>query len=187
MTYEELKMLKENLELLSNERDPKTGYLVDDTILKNSFNKQVLNDAIMIIDKLLKLDFNPTAIDKRKKYAFYLSDEDKSQIIISREPISVSAFVYNINEKVDDRVMKKLKAVQVTSWLERKGYLEEIEHDDGRKFKITTEKSASIGISHEERTSECGRKYCVNLYNEDAQRFIIEHLDEIVENNIDIL
>lgn len=187
MTYEELKMLKENLEILSNERDPKTGYLVDDTILKNSFNKQILNDAVMIIDKLLKLDFNPTSIDRRKKYAFYLSDEEKEQIKISTEPISVSSFVYNINEKVNERVMKKLKAVQVTSWLETKGYLGEIEHNDGRKFKITTEKSVSIGISYEERISECGRKYCVNLYNEDAQRFIIEHLDEIVGNNIDIL
>lgn len=187
MTYEELKMLKENLELLSNERDPKTGYLVEDTILRNSFNKQVLNDAAMVIDKLLKLDFNPTAIDRRKKYLFYLSDEDKSQIVISKEPISVSAFVYNINEKVNDRVMKKLKAIQVTSWLERKGYLEEVEHDDGRKFKITTEKSSSIGILRQEKISECGRKYSVNLYNEDAQRFIIDHLEDIVDNKVDIL
>ena len=187
MTYEELKMLKENLEILSNERDPKTGYQVDDTILKNAFNKQILNDAASIIDKLLKLDFNPTTIDRRKKYAFYLSSEERAQIDISQEPISISAFVYGINEKVKGKVMKKLKAVQVTSWLEKNGYLEEIVHDDGRKFKITTAKSASIGISHQEMTSNCGRKYSVNLYNEKAQRFIIEHLDAIVDNSIDIL
>ena len=187
MTYENLKMLKENLEILAEERDPKTGLSVDDTILKNSFNKQILNDAAMMIDKLLKLDFNPTKIDRRKKYAFYLSDEVKNEIEISVEPISVSAFVYNINEKVNEKSMKKLKAVQVTTWLEKNGYLRETEHADGRKFKITTEKATSIGISYQTKTSDCGRKYSVNLYNENAQRFIIEHLDEIVDNAIDIL
>lgn len=187
MTYEELKMLKENLVILSEERDPKTGHSIDDTILKSTFNKQILNDAAMIIDKLLKLDFNPTAIDRRKKYAFYLSSEEKCKINISKDPISISAFVYRINEKVDVRVMKKLKAVQITAWLEKNEYLKEIVHEDGRKFKITTDKSASIGISHEKKTSECGREYSVNLYNEEAQKFIVEHLDEIADNSISIL
>lgn len=96
---------------------------------------------------------------------------------------------YNLNGNAKHDVvhMKKLKAVQVTTWLEKNGYLRETKHADGRKFKITTEKATSIGISYQTKTSDCGRKYSVNLYNENAQRFIIEHLDEIVDNAIDIL
>ena len=70
MELEDLLMLKENLEMLASERDPKTGYGLEDSVLKNSFNKKILLDAASIIDQLLKLDFNPTRIDKRKKYAF---------------------------------------------------------------------------------------------------------------------
>ena len=47
--------------------------------------------------------------------------------------------------------MKKIKAEQITSWLMCKGYLEEYENDDGKKFKVLTSKSASIAnllISH---------------------------------------
>ena len=54
MTLEELHMLKENLERLADGRDAKTGYVVDDTILKSTFNKRVLKDAANIIDYLLK-------------------------------------------------------------------------------------------------------------------------------------
>lgn len=187
MTYEELTMLKKNLDILANERDPKTGYVVEDTILRNSYNKRIISDAATIIDKLLKLDFNPTAIDRRKKYAFYLSEAVKSEIEISTEPISISAFVFRINEKVNPKNMKRLKAVQITSWLERKGYLRELEHNDGRKFKMTTEKAQSIGISYQNVTSDCGRRYSVNLYNEEAQRFILKHLDEIINSSINLL
>ena len=77
MNSDELFMLKENLEILADERDPKTGYPIEDTVLKSSFNKQILKDAATIIDRLLKLDFNPSNIDKRKKYNFYISKEDR--------------------------------------------------------------------------------------------------------------
>lgn len=59
-------MLKENLTLLAGGQDPKTGYFVEDTILTSSFNKRILSNAAYVIDQLLRVDFNPTRIDKRK-------------------------------------------------------------------------------------------------------------------------
>ena len=56
MTNEELFSLKENLEKLANEIDPQTGYEIEDSILKSSFNKHLLLEASRIIDILLKLD-----------------------------------------------------------------------------------------------------------------------------------
>ena len=182
MTLEELHMLKENLEILADGRDAKTGYVVDDTILKSTFNKRVLKDAANVIDYLLKLNFNPTAVDKRKKYAFYISEEDRKKIVLSKEPIPISMFTYRINALVDEKKMKNIKASQITAWLMKEGYLDEIEAEDGRKFKVLNEKSTMIGISSEKRESAYGRVYAVNLYDERGQKFIIDHLGDIIDS-----
>lgn len=187
MTYEEIMMIKENLEILAEERDPKTGHKFEDSVIGNTFNKKILIDAAMIIDELLKLNANKTNIDKRRKSVFFISEKEKNKILISKEPIPISAFVYSINEHVPADKMKKLKAVQVTSWLVKQGYLKEIEHDDGKKFKITTDKSEAIGISSKKKMSKAGRHYDVNFYNESAQHFILDHINEIAENEINIV
>ena len=187
MEREELIMLKENLEILASGKDPKTGYTLNDSVLNSSFNKKVFIDAAMIIDQLLKLDFNPTRIDKRKKYSFFLNETQRSSIEISQEPISISAFTYTINEAIDSKHMKKLKAVQITSWLMKKGYLKEIEHKDGKKFKVPTDTASNIGISSVKMKSDFGRVYDVCMYDEKAQEYIINHLDEILEKENKIL
>lgn len=173
-------MLRENLELLANERDPKTGYTVEDTILKSAFNKKVLRDAAEMIDQMIKIDFDPTRVDRRRKHEFYIPHANRASIEISAEPLTISAFTYKLNALIDEKRMKKLKASQITAWLMREGYLSEIESEDGRKFKVLTEKSASIGISAQEKTSPYGRVYTVNYYNDAAQGFIIQHLDQMI-------
>lgn len=182
MEREDLVMLKENLELLASGQDPKTGYYVEDTILTSSFNKRILQDAAHIIGQLLKVGFNPTRIDMRRKLNFYLSFEERKRIEISKEPIPISVFTYKINELIDNSKMKKLKASQITSWLLKEGYLGEYKDKDGKIFKVLTEKSATVGISAQDRKSDCGRIYKVNMYSEEGQRFIINNLDNITSS-----
>lgn len=182
MKQEDLVMLKENLELLASGQDPKTGYFVEDTILNSTFNKRILQDAAYVINQLLKVNFNPTRIDKRKKLNFYIPPEEREKIEISNEPIPISVFTYKINEHVDNTKMKKIKASQITSWLMKEGYLAEFKTEDGKIFKILTNKSATVGISAQDRKSEYGRVYKVNLYSEKAQRFILQNLDNISAN-----
>ena len=181
MNPDEIRMLKENLELLAKGRDPQTGYTVEDTILRSPFVKRVLTDAAGIIDLLLKLDCNPTKSDRRKKYLFYLSKENREKIEISKEPIPISVFTYAINSQIDDKKMKKIRASQITAWLMKEGYLCEIESSDGKTFKVLTDKSSTIGITAVERESDYGRIYKVNLYDENGQRFILDHLDDIMD------
>ncbi|MGI6028509.1 MAG: hypothetical protein ACOX81_03740 [Candidatus Heteroscillospira sp.] len=187
MKTDDMLMLKENLEILAKGKDPQTGYRVEDTILKSSFNRRVLTEAAEIIDLLLKIDFNPTKIDKRKKYSFYIPKENREKVEISKEPIPISVFAYAINECIDSKKMKKIKASQITAWLMKEGYLDEIESSDGKTFKVLTDKSPTIGITAEDRRSDYGRVYKVNLYDENGQRFILDHLDDIVGEDTDIL
>ena len=70
MRIEDIRLLKTNLELLIEGRDPKTGYKVDDTILNSSTNNQILKDIVFILNSFFRLDFNPTKIDKRKELLY---------------------------------------------------------------------------------------------------------------------
>lgn len=183
MRIEDIRLLKTNLELLIEGRDPKTGYKVDDTILNSSTNKQILKDTVSILNSFLRLDFNPTKIDKRKKYAFYLSEEERNSIVISDTPVTISAFVHRLNAPIKP-TMKKITIGQITKWLVDKGYLSEVIDEYGKKVKIATKQSSSIGINTEERISDAGRLYHVVVYDKFAQQFIIENLDDIVDQEI---
>ena len=77
--------------------------------------------------------------------------------------------------------MKKLKASDVTSWLEQQGYLSEIEYRDGSYCRELTEKSQEIGLILIEKQNQYGNKYNVILYGRNAQEFIINHLSDICE------
>lgn len=108
MDINEIRLLKHNLELMIQGKDPKTGYDVEDTILKSSVNKQILIDVVSILNHFLKLDFNPTKIDHRKKYAFYLSPEQKKNIPVSTAPQTISVITHGLNSLVSP-TMRKIK------------------------------------------------------------------------------
>jgi len=183
MRIEDIRLLKDNLELLIDGRDPKTGYKVDDTILNSSVNKQILQDTVSLLNSFLRLDFNPTKIDKRKKYAFYLSDEEKRKIHTSDSPITISAFVYQLNALIKP-TMRRIRSSEITDWLMNQGLLKQYVDEYGKKAKTITEKSSSFGIMLEERRSDTDHAYTVVTYNANAQRFIIDHLDDIVDQTI---
>ena len=183
MTTEEIYQLKENLKLLAQEIDPRTGYKVEDTILKSKANKMIINDAIALLEQFLRMDFSPTRIDRRKKLAFYLSEDQKRSILLSDVPITVSAFVYTINKVINDN-MRKIRASQITEWLEGNGFLTEIMYKDGKGYRNITDKSALIGLCSETRTTASGREYQVVTYSKATQKFIIEHINEITDLRI---
>lgn len=181
MDYKKLFELKANIDLLISGVDPQSGIKIEnDTIIKSNFNRNLLAEVSELIEKFIKLGVDPSKINKRLKLNFHLSQEQKIKINITDIPIPISTFVHTINEHIDSSTMKKLRATQVTSWLCENGYLTELVHDDGKVFKILTEKSASIGMSAVKKINAYKREYDINLYNADAQRYIIEHLDEIV-------
>ncbi|MEG2012872.1 MAG: hypothetical protein RR063_06665 [Anaerovoracaceae bacterium] len=170
----------EEINLLIDGVDPSTHLKITvDTILNNEYNKRLLKEVHEIVSEYLKLCDVNHVFDKRRKLFFYISDEKKKEIPISEQAIPISTFTYTLNEFIDTDIMKKIRGSEITQWLTNKGYLEDIEHCDGKKFKILTEKASEIGMSKETKTNTYGRTYDVNLYGKQAQKFIIDHLDEI--------
>ncbi len=178
----EMYILKENIDSLLKGIDPQSHLpFGDDSVLKSQFNRDTLNKVSLILEYLIKVGMIPS-LDSRVKFDFYLSKKQKQLIEISQEPISISKFVYNINELVDASVMKKLQATIVTKWLTNRGYLKITNNENGMEFKTLAEKSAELELICQEKTNKYGNKYSVILYPLKAQKFILDNLDEIVNS-----
>ena len=109
---------------------------------------------------------------------FTLTDEQREQIEITKEPTMIKHFTERINGLIDITAMQKLKVTAFTSWLLEKGFLfEEIAGDKRRKK--PTKAGQNIGIDSEFREGQYG-SYVAVLYNENAQRFLVDNLDEII-------
>ena len=76
--------------------------------------------------------------------------------------------------------MQRLRGRQITGWLLKNGYLE-MKDFNGKKFRGPSEKGISVGISSNEYLG-ADAEYLVNLYSADAQRFILDHIDDIIKS-----
>ena len=166
-----------DLELLIKGIDPSTNLEIKvDTIIKSRYNNTLLKEIHKMLSKYIKqYDIN----FKRKKHSFYIDNSKREEIPISEEAIPISTFAYTLNEFIDEKTMKKVKATEITRWLMKEGYLKEIEYDDGKVFKVLTDKAGEIGMLKETKTNSYGRTYDVNLYSAQTQKFIINNLDAI--------
>lgn len=72
--------------------------------------------------------------------------------------------------------MAKLRATQLTSWLVSNGYLVELEGKTGNTCKSATEKGKRVGITSEKRVNSKGEQYIINLYDKNAQQFILTNV-----------
>ena len=108
---------------------------------------------------------------------FVLSDEQRARIPIESS-VMVKRFTEAINALADLSAMRKLKMTAFTAWLEEQGYLRGDIYN-GKKRRVPTDKGLAAGITNEERQGQYG-SYTATLYNENAQRLMIAHLDEII-------
>ncbi len=114
-----------------------------------------------------------------KKLPFELTDSMRDQVLYSAEPVYISFFVEQLNNLRDKSTVKKLSTATVTNWLVEKGFLYLETDAFGKVRKYPTEAGKSIGISQEVRSGEYNDRIVV-LYNEDAQHFIIDHMEDIL-------
>ena len=176
---EKIKRAKIYIEQLANGTDPITGNeLPNDTILNNVR----LSRCLFYTAEILQQVIDNGGVGHVEKKPFEITEQQKSLIPLSEEPILITNVCNNISSVVDLTVYQKLQPLKVNNWLVRAGFLKEIETANGRR-KTVTDNSPLIGISQEERTAPNGSQYTANLYSKEAQRFIIDHLDEILSKS----
>lgn len=97
----------------------------------------------------------------------------------SAYPLGINQIVGRISDLVPPNTVKRLTYAPVVNWLMNHDYLHEVTLN-GKRNKRPTQKGQSIGITTEIRNAQNG-DYTAVVYNEHAQRFIIEHLPEMLE------
>ncbi len=115
----------------------------------------------------------------KTKCPFALPMEQRRAFPYSQEPIPISVLTKRINEMIDTKDMAALKYQSITSWLVSVGMLRVLTIDGRHERKLPTPVGNQIGISSEEKIGQNG-PYTGIYYNEDAQRFILDHLDAIL-------
>ena len=161
---------------LANGINPLTGNAVnEDDVVNNVHISRCLFYVADLLGKYMErrprsnssriIPFTASAVQK-EKYNYV-------------EAISISAFAREI-EKLIPEDMKALGYSLMTNWLVQNGLLMESEPDtNGRTFKVATAKGEESGIYTEERKRENGGHFLLTLYTREAQRFLLEHLEEI--------
>jgi len=110
---------------------------------------------------------------------FVLTEEFKARIPISDRPMGITDFVKSINDVAMEFGMKRVPITAFTNWLMENEYLKENSFGTSKK-KIPADKGTGIGIYTREYTTDHGT-FTQVMYNVEAQRFLIESLDVIVE------
>ena len=106
-----------------------------------------------------------------------ITDEQCSAVLVTQDPVGVSIISKRVGEVLDENV-KTIPATHVTSWLVDNGYLVENVYS-GKKKKVTTPKGEQLGILTVDAVNPQGVPYKKNLYDSNAQRFIISNLNKI--------
>lgn len=171
---------KSYIDMLANGIDPIGG---NELPADSALNQLPVTRCFFFVSDLLRQVIDNGGQIGRKKPAgkkadFSLAAEQRERFACSETPLPVSQLVDRINQLIDPETTKKLPLTAVTGWLEEKGFLQAQADAFGKTRKTPTEQGAGIGITAEQRQGKNGL-YLVVLYHETAQRFVLDHLEEI--------
>ena len=181
------------LQLLSNGVHPVTGQsipqdsaFVDPKVKRCfSFISEVLDEYVELKAKAdqLEKDRNKNTIVVAKKQVFSITQEQCNSIKLSKEPISVMAFMKNINEVIDVETTEKLSSTRINKWLTNRGLVtsEKVQTVTNKTIYKPSDVAVRIGITEESFVDrKIGEVKTQIKLEERAQLFIIENLEEII-------
>lgn len=179
------------MDMLSEGLDPVNGEAVEnDSVLQQERLKKCFAFVSGILDEIITTGglvnipaTESSVIYIKKKTAFSMDPQRRNNIQITDNPISLSAFVKNINVAVDTESMEKLSLTTVNKWLLKQGYLTEskVPAVINRNVKMTTHLSEQIGVIEQtiidQKTGETKTQL---LFSKQAQEFILNNMDAII-------
>lgn len=118
---------------------------------------------------------------KGTKLPFYITCAEKANFEYSKAPITVSEIARRINAAVHGERKAKLRYSSITFWLIENGMLEIQKNSGVTETKYPSKRGEELGISMETRSGING-DYDVIVYNEAAQHYILDNIDEIVSS-----
>lgn len=129
------------------------------------------------IENIINFHYNSKA-EKNKlksKNQFFITEEQRLQLKTT-EKAQISDIANKLNRFASENNTKKINVVWITDWLLETGIL--MKNDEGNR--IPTPKGNETGIIAEPRTSQDGRTYFTNLYSKNAQQYIYDNIENIM-------
>lgn len=179
----ELEMInraKTYIDKLANGVNPLTDEPVSENDIVN--NVRISRCFFYISDLLRRFAEGgfPEAAKKGKKQPFIITEEQRKRFEFSETPISVSEIARRFNAAVNTEGAVQMRYSGITFWLIESGLLSVDRREDRREVKLPTAAGMELGISQEVRSGANG-SYTVVVYNENAQRYIVDNIDAILE------
>ncbi|MBE6662816.1 MAG: hypothetical protein E7606_06045 [Ruminococcaceae bacterium] len=176
---EKIAYAKSFIDKLANGINPLDDTPIPDNDIANNVR---LSRCFFYVSDILRQVYENGGVTKPKrspKIPFTVSLEQLERFEYSVDPIPVSEIAKRIYAMVKNENMEKVSYRQINQWLLNMGML--YLHDFGgkRPIKRPTEAGNQIGITVETKMGRYG-EYQVVLYNEGAQRFILDNLDAVV-------
>lgn len=179
---EEIKYAKAVIESLARGINPLSGETIpEDEVINNVKISRCLFYVVDVLEKLCEGEYSKKK--KKTKTPLTIKEGELENFDYYDGGIAISDIVKRINDIVgyDGR---KINRGLIINWLIEDGFIVENEIN-GRKYKLPTDKGNEAGIYTEERFGYNGN-YKVVLYDKNAQRIIIAHLNETIGSNITI-
>lgn len=175
---EKIAYAKSFIDKLATGIDPTDGTLIPDGEV--ALNPRLSKCFLYVADILSKIIENPSALAEMNKTNEWIVTPDVLvRIECSALRVGISTFAKRVNDAL--RSTRKFTATEINNWLLHEGYLTRIATSDNKMTKRPTQKGVNLGITTDEVMKENGRaKYYVRC-NVNAQRFIRDHLSEIIE------
>lgn len=148
-------------DLLNNVRISRCLFFVSETLQKTC-------------DDLRNKDF---VFQTTKKQEFAITPEQLSAYTFDESP-TLKGITMKINYLVDQHEVGRLRRWSLTRWLKLKGYI-----SSAKAYRGMTQKGEDLGISCSQWLDGRGRPRACYRFNENAQRCILEHIEEIVAIN----
>ncbi len=175
---ETMQHAKNYIDSLANGIDPLTGEIIkDDSVINNVRISRCLFYVSGVLRDVINNGGVAVKTAKPRKTAFSITDEQCSKIFISQDSVGIAVISKRIGEVLNENV-KTLPAVQIADWLVKNGYLAENIYS-GKKIKVATPEGKQLGILTVDATNSQGVPYKKNIYNANAQKFIISNLNKI--------
>ena len=173
-----LKRAKLYADAMSQGINPLTGEYVSksDSLSQDKLQSCMQYISDMLSDRIRQMERKP----KVKKAHFSITPSQKSMVKLSDEPIGVNDIAKNINAVIDTEVMRSVSGVKIAEWMVKQGYLDIIQKEDNKTQKVINARSAAFGITERDAVNiETGEIYKKPVYNKSAQKYIIDHIEEI--------
>ncbi len=174
-----LKIASIYLSRMADGRNPANNESVQNEVLDNP---NVIRCLHFVCEVLEEVRANHGLVGKRyqgEKKDFPLETLDQ---FLYRHDKPISQVLKQFMEPLEGKRYHNLNAASINKWLRANGYIEKrVIQESNRECWFPLQKGLDVGMYSEER-GDPGLQYAVVMFNERGQRFLADHLGQILQD-----